>query len=136
MSDKKPPVWVDDEGESGQGEVTGQVEESWTHILEGLGVDTRAMSYAEIQAVIRNYSEQNSSSGKVYDMTGKEISSVPKKDKNATYRTYTVAEDQSGPVAPENVVQNKLDKRSEKELKNTPASTPAKGPSTPKGPGI
>ena len=39
-------------------------------------------------------------------------------------------------VAQADVVKNKLDKRSEKEQKNTPTSTPTKGPNAPRGPGI
>ena len=138
MTKKKHPLDIFrkkevEEDESGTGTADGQ-EESWTHILDSLGVDARAMSTAEIQAIIRNYTEGKQRVSNVYDLSGKKVSSVPSKSKEkSSERYYTLSEDKSGPAQSSEGVKEK-EKRSEKADEHKPTG-PVVGPK-PSGPGL
>jgi hypothetical protein len=144
MTDKKYPVdflnQTDVDGGDDGGDVSGGQgqEESWTQILDSLGVDARAMSKAEIQAIIRNYTEGKQASSNVYDIkSGEKVSSINRKESKEgdNTRYYTLSEDQSGPATSREVEESKSkDQRSDKEDKHTP-SAPVFDPK-PKGPGL
>ena len=130
---KKNDVQEDDE--EGGGEVGTLGEESWVHILESLGQDTRAMSIAEIKAMIRNVTDNNKTSNIYSIKSGEKVKSVARKQQDPDGRTYKVSADQSGFAASDEVVPDSAkDKRSEKENKNTPQG-PVIGPK-PKPPGM
>jgi hypothetical protein len=111
-------------GERGQGE-------SWTHILDAMGLDTRAMSLAEIKAAIRNYTEGNQQYSNVIDFTtGDVISKTASRNAEDDVTYYQVNQKKSGPASAREITENqssKPEKRSEKEDKHTP-SGPVLGP--------
>ncbi len=142
MTDKKYPIdnpnQTDVDDQDGGGEISGGQgqEESWNQILDSLGIDTRAMSKAEIQAIIRNYTEGKQAASNVYDITsGKKVSSINRKQENDT-RYYTLSKDKSGFATSNEVKEDKAkDQQPEKRSEKESTHTPSRPPFSPKPPG-
>lgn len=124
-----------DSDEGSGGEVGSVQSESYSTILQSLGVDVKGLNIDEIQELIHQYEQEGMLKGAdVIDIkTGKRQRTYKKSQKNKG-RVYQVKQDETMPMTPEQVREQEYKESSEKKDTNKPGVTPM-GPK-PKGPGI
>ena len=128
----------DDDGGTDVGEVGGSVDDSWSQILDKLGVDTQAMSLTEIQSIIQQYEQEGLKKGaKVIDIkTGESVQKYKQDSKKKSGRTITVKAGDGEPLTQSEMEKEIADQDYKGSKGKDKASTPDSTPFIkPKGPG-